>query len=125
MVRQNRENDGLIMTLPRSSGLRAIEKPQKIYLGDTNQIYALCTPKQTGIGNVRETFFCRMLSEAGSVRAAARGDFVVGDGIPVEVGGRSKTGHQVRGQPSAFLALDNIETGVGNRIPLWLFGFLY
>ena len=33
---QHLENAGLIMTLHRSSGLRAIEKPQKIYLGDTN-----------------------------------------------------------------------------------------
>ena len=28
-------------------------------------------------------------------------------------------------EPKSFLAIDDIETGHFNRIPLWLFGFLY
>lgn len=120
------ENAGLIMTVRRSSGgLRAIEKPEKIYLGDPNQVYALCTSGQASIGNVRETFFCRMLSETGSIHTAEKGDFRIGDGVLIEVGGRSKTDRQIRGTPAACLALDDIEIGAGNRIPLWLFGFLY
>jgi predicted AAA+ superfamily ATPase len=120
------EAAGLIMTIGRSTGgLRAMEKPEKIYLGDPNQIYALCTPDQACIGNVRETFFCRMLSEVGSIHAAEKGDFVVGDGILIEVGGRTKSERQIRGKRSAFLAVDDTEVGAGCRIPLWLFGFLY
>jgi hypothetical protein len=42
-----------------------------------------------------------------------------------EVGGRNKTGRQIRAKARAFLALDDIETGARGRIPLWLFGFLY
>ena len=30
----------------------------------------------------------------------------------------------IKGVENAWLALDNIEVGVGRRIPLWKFGFL-
>ena len=120
------ENAGLIMTLRRAAGgLGAMEKPEKIYLGDPNQIHALCTAGQASVGNIRETFFCRMVSEGNSVHAAEKGDFVIGKNILIEVGGRSKTERQIRGTQAAYLALDDIEIGVGNRVPLWLFGFLY
>jgi len=45
--------------------------------------------------------------------------------VVFEIGGRNKTARQVRNRARAFLAIDDIETGVGARIPLWLFGFLY
>ena len=46
-------------------------------------------------------------------------------GMVFEVVGRNKTATQIREQPNAYLAIDGIETGVGARIPLWVFGFLY
>jgi predicted AAA+ superfamily ATPase len=120
------EEAGLIMALHRAAGgLRAMEKPEKIYLGDPNQIHALCAAGQVNVGNIRETFFLRMVSDVSPVYAADKGDFVMGKDVLVEVGGRSKTGRQIRGKPSAYLALDDIEIGVANKIPLWLFGFLY
>ena len=27
--------------------------------------------------------------------------------------------------PSSYVVADNIEIGYGNKIPLWLFGFMY
>jgi len=42
-----------------------------------------------------------------------------------EVGGKNKDTGQISGIEQAWLALDSIEIGSGNRIPLWLFGFLY
>ncbi len=42
-----------------------------------------------------------------------------------EVGGKNKTTAQIKEQQEAFLALDDITYGSANRIPLWLFGFLY
>jgi len=41
-----------------------------------------------------------------------------------EVGGRKKSFEQIKDEPDSFLAVDSIEIGNGNRIPLWLFGFL-
>jgi len=54
-------------------------------------------------------------------------DFMVDDTWFIEVGGKNKTGAQIKhlSKNKAFLALDNIEYGYMNHIPLWLFGFLY
>jgi len=54
----------------------------------------------------------------------ARGDFLVND-VTFEVGGKNKGRSQISKVENAWLALDNIEIGHGNRMPLWLFGFLY
>jgi hypothetical protein len=40
------------------------------------------------------------------------------------VGGKTKNNKQVVHKENSFLAIDNIEQGFGNKIPLWLFGFL-
>ena len=120
------ESAGLIMMLSRKGGgLKPMEKPHKIYLGDVNQAFALAPSGRADIGNARETFFARSVSNALPLHVATKGDFVTEDGMVFEVGGRSKTARQIQGQERAFLALDDIETGVDARIPLWLFGFLY
>jgi len=40
-------------------------------------------------------------------------------------GGKGKTFRQIKDTPNSFIAYDDVEMGVGNKIPLWLFGFLY
>jgi hypothetical protein len=42
-----------------------------------------------------------------------------------EVGGKDKTQKQIEFVENGFVAADDIEFGFQNRIPLWLFGFLY
>ena len=49
----------------------------------------------------------------------------MGEKYTFEVGGRKKTYEQIRDLPDSDLALDDLEVGIGNRIPIWLFGFLY
>ena len=120
------EEAGLIMVLTKEGrGMKALQKPEKIYLGDPNQVWALHPAGRPNIGNIRETYFFRMLSFCHALRSAGNGDFLADDEIVFEVGGRNKTLHQVKGKRRAFLALDDIETGIGRKIPLWLFGFLY
>jgi hypothetical protein len=41
------------------------------------------------------------------------------------VGGKGKKFRQIKDMENSFLALDEIEIDIGNKIPLWLFGFLY
>jgi hypothetical protein len=41
------------------------------------------------------------------------------------VGGHNKSFDQIKDVPDSFLAIDDTEVGYGNRIPLWMFGFLY
>jgi uncharacterized protein len=54
-----------------------------------------------------------------------KGDFLVDDRWVIEVGGKSKSEKQIRGENEAFLAVDDIKTGFGKKIPLYLFGLLY
>lgn len=119
------ERAGLIMSLSASGkGLKTMEKPEKIYLGNTNLIHALARGTADP-GNIRETFFLSQAQVKHTVSAPRHGDFLVDDTWTFEVGGRSKTASQIKGVSEAYRALDDIERGTGRRIPLWLFGFLY
>ena len=120
------EDAGVILTVSRTGkGLRQMEKPEKVYLNNPNLYYALAGGKAPDSGAVRETFFLNMLRVGHSVSVPARGDFLVNGDITFEVGGKNKDGSQIKGMENAKLALDNIEIGQGDRIPLWLFGWLY
>ncbi len=120
------EDAGILLTISKSSkGLRAMEKPEKIYLNNPNLYYALAGGKAPESGATRETFFLNMLRPGHSVRVPSRGDFLVDETLTFEVGGKNKDSSQIKEIDKSWLALDNIEIGQGNRIPLWLFGFLY
>ena len=40
-------------------------------------------------------------------------------------GGKGKNYNQIKDIKDSYIAADDIEYGFGNKIPLWLFGFLY
>ena len=107
-----------------TEGISMLQKPEKIYLQNTNLAY-MFAHESPNVGNIRETFFLNQLKVKHQVTAPKYGDFMVDSTYVFEVGGVSKTNKQIQGVPNAFLAIDGIEGGVGNRIPLWLFGFLY
>lgn len=118
------EDCGLILGVSRSGkGLRALEKPEKIYLNNPNLIYSFAP--DADIGAIRETFFLNMLGTRHTVNAPRRGDFFVDETYLFEIGGRNKGFSQVKDIQNSFLAVDDIEKGFGKKIPLWLFGFLY
>ena len=107
------------------TGFPLLEKPEKIYLNNPNQIYAISGKGKENIGTVRETFFLNTLSVMHKVSMPKNGDFCVDDHYIFGIGGRNKGFKQIKNIENAFLALDGMETGIGNKIPLWLFGFLY
>ena len=76
-------------------------------------------------GNLRETFFFNQLKSVGNVTSSKRADFLLDDTCTFEVGGKNRGHEQIMGLPNAYLVLDNLEYGFGNKIPLWLFGMLY
>ncbi|MBQ7251176.1 MAG: ATP-binding protein [Kiritimatiellae bacterium] len=119
------ERAGLLALLaPGKAKLKTLATPEKIYCGDPNLMHALSSVPDPG--TLRETFFFSQLSAAGhAVASPPRGDFLVDDRYLFEVGGPGKTFRQIAGVPDSFLAVDGLETGRSNRIPLWLFGFLY
>lgn len=100
-----------------------LSSPEKIYLGNTNLMAALGV--NGNMGNKRETFFNSQLQAVASVTMPQKGDFLVNGEYLFEVGGSGKSFEQIKDVPNGFLALDNMETGVGNRVPLWMFGLLY
>lgn len=107
-----------------SNKLKKYEVPAKIYLNNTNQLYAL-NPSMTNLGTIRETFFSTMLLEKHSVTIPRQGDFLINQHYTFEVGGKSKSFSQIKNIDNAYIAADNIEMGFEKKIPLWLFGFIY
>lgn len=110
--------------LKASDKLTKLESSGKIYLDNTNQLFAISS-KEPEKGTVRETYFLTMLTQNHEVSLPINGDFLIDDHYLFEVGGKNKTFTQVKSIPHSYLALDDMEIGVGNKIPLWLFGFLY
>lgn len=107
-----------------TKGISALQKPDKIYIENTAFVHALQPRPETG--TLRETFFLNQLRNSGYVvELSTKGDFLVDGTYTFEVGGRNKDMSQISGVDNAFLALDDIESGIGSRIPLWLLGFLY
>lgn len=105
-------------------GLSALQKPDKIYLENTNLSYVLSEQKPD-IGNVRETFFLNQLKKDNSVTYSESSDFLVNRKFTFEIGGKNKSGDQIKGLPDSYIVSDDIEMGYENKIPLWLFGFIY
>lgn len=102
-----------------------ISLTKKIYLNNPNQIYAISSKGKENIGTIRETFFINMLSVMHKVSMPKKGNFYIDNKYTFEIGGRNKSFEQIKDINNSFLAIDDIETGIGNKIPLWLFGFLY
>ncbi len=108
----------------KGKGITALQKPEKLYLDNTNLSYTLA-PSQPDKGNLRETFFYNQLRRGYLVQHTAEGDFLVDNKFVFEVGGKNKKASQVKHLADHYIAADDIEVGVGRQIPLWLFGFLY
>ena len=100
-----------------------MKKPDKLYLNNTNLFNALCLNKN--IGTLRETFFVSMLYKRHIINYTSKGDFLVDEKYIFEVGGKNKGFEQIADLPNSFVVADDIEIGFGNKVPLWLFGFLY
>ncbi|OGT46252.1 MAG: hypothetical protein A3E82_04270 [Gammaproteobacteria bacterium RIFCSPHIGHO2_12_FULL_38_11] len=122
------DRSGLINNLyADATGMKLIRKPGKIFLENTNLLYAINgTLKQEGeIGNVRETFFVNQCLSGYRVNLYDQGDFMLDGKYTFEVGGKNKDFKQIKSIAESYLALDNIEIGFGRKIPLYLFGLLY
>lgn len=115
----------LIQVLYKSSNkLSALENPAKIYLYNPNLMHVLAKNQQN-IGTQRETFFLNTLTQEHKVTLPLNGDFLVDQKLLFEIGGKNKDFRQINKQQKSYICSDNLEIGIKNKIPLWLFGFLY
>lgn len=115
---------GLLLLLTKGQkDYKHLSKPEKVYLNNSNLMYALSGHVE--LGTCRETFFANQMSMVGYLTMPEKGDFLLNDQYLFEVGGSSKTFKQIANIEDSYLAIDDIEVGIGNRIPLWMFGMLY
>lgn len=115
----------LILNLYKdASGITRLQKPDKLFLDNTNLIYAF-SPQSVNTGNLRETFFVNQLKYRHPVEYTEQGDFRVASIHTFEIGGKNKSYRQLPKDGNSWIAADDIEYGHGNKIPLWFFGFLY
>ncbi len=116
----------------KDKGYSIMSKPQKLFMQNSNISYAVT--QNPNIGALRETFFVNQIknyyADSSSfldeyIYSAKQGDFLVDGRYTFEIGGKNKSFKQIKDIPNSFIAADDIEVGFGDKIPLWLFGFLY
>jgi len=113
----------LIHNVRAGTGMRVVNKPDRLLLNNPNLFYALCSTPNSG--SIREVFFVSQVSYSHQVHYHDQGDFLVDDTYVFEIGGSSKTSRQLGKQTNAYVVSDNIETGAPRQIPLWIFGLGY
>lgn len=119
---------GLISNVqPKTRGIKLARKPGKVFIDNTNLIYAINTSlKQSNLlGNIRESFFVNQIKKDYEIFLHNKADFILENDLVFEVGGKNKDLRQIQDEPKGYLAVDDIELGFGRKIPLYLFGLLY
>lgn len=118
------EKAGMIGQLrDETGGMRGLGKTEKVYLDNTNIIYAL-SGENANIGNVRETFFYNQTRLALDVTSSKVSDFSIGK-YTFEIGGAKKSHRQIKNVADSFIVRDDTEYANGDILPLWAFGLLY
>ncbi len=113
-------------------GYGVMSKPDKLYMYNTNLMQSIS--HNADRGTQRESFFVNQVKSAfyneprlidDHILLSSYGDFLIQNKYTVEIGGKNKSFNQIKDIENAFVLADDIEVGFGNKIPLWLFGFLY
>ena len=97
------------------------KKPAKIYMYNSNLMYPI-RPMAVNAGAVRESFFYNQLIKDNLVNSGARNfHFLVNNRYKFRI----EENQRIKNNNDLYYAVDKMEIGSGNLIPLWLFGFLY
>ena len=101
-----------------------MQKPDKIYIHNTNILYALSS--QLNTGTIRECFVVNQLSTSHTIEYGIdHGDFKVDGKFTFEVGGKDKSFQQIADIPNSYILADNIDFPIGKKLPIWLVGLIY
>lgn len=118
------ERAGIIAQLRNDAGgIRLLGKVDKVYLDNTNLMYAI-GEQRPDVGNIRETFFFNQMRLNHQPFCSGVSDFKI-DKYSFEIGGKNKTRKQITDMENGFVVKDDIEYGYMKTIPLWAFGFNY
>ena len=120
----NLDKGGLLNIVASSKkGISKLSKPEKLYLNNTNIFYIFMG--ESKVGTIRETFFVSQVKYLHQLEVPAKSDFLVDGKYTFEVGGEGKGFKQIKDVENGYLVIDTDSTENPNKIPLWLFGFLY
>lgn len=109
------------------STFHTLKTPTKAHPENTNLMHAAYLPiaDDNMMGKVRETFLINHCQNSDTpLFYSQKAGFTI-NGFTLEVGGRNKSQQQIKNIDHAYLVKDGIFTGIGNTIPLYLFGLLY
>jgi hypothetical protein len=116
---------GLVNLLNQAGkGYSLLTKPEKIYLNNSNLAYSI-DELAINKGALRELFFFNQLNHKHTLNTSEYGDFMVDEKYIFEIGGKTKTYKQISNIKNSYIVIDDVISGLKNKIPLWLFGFLY
>ena len=99
------------------------QKPQKIFLSNTN--FAFAYDDAPHLGTIRETFMANCLRYQGNLTAPTQGDFCLDGQWTFEIGGRFKNKRQIKFIKQAHVVADDILFCEHDHLPIWIFGFLW
>lgn len=100
------------------------KKPSKVMLQNPNLLYAIYPIVADG-QDAMETFFVNSLWKDHKVNQSSKDSAYTVDGKLLFRICDAHNDHKVKYRDDHFYARYNTEVGRGNKIPLWIFGFLY
>ncbi|MDR0348191.1 MAG: AAA family ATPase [Tannerella sp.] len=113
--------DARLVNLLYADGEELSKKPSKVYLYNSNLMYAVNQLPVDELA-VDKTFFYNQLQKDNRLsQSEENADFFVNGTYHFQIVNNAK----VKNMPALHYAVDKMEIGEGNLIPLWLFGFLY
>ena len=114
-------SDARLVNILYPEGESFPKKPSKVYLYNSNLMYPI-RPMEVNAQSVRESFFYNQLLKDNTVNEGLKNaQFLLNNTYNFRIEANMK----FKNNPDYYYAVDKIEIGEGNAIPLWLFGFLY
>jgi hypothetical protein len=114
--------DARLINMVYAKGDSFPKKPCRVLMHNSNLIYTIYPPRQDR-QDVIDTFFVNSMWKDHVVHKGAKGwSFLVDGDINFKV---SVTEGKTRLQQDSFYAVDGLDMGHDNVIPLWMFGMLY
>lgn len=95
------------------------------YIPNLKELLAKMNMQDNYMGLYRFLEYLRRVKVFNVIRAKTKGDFIVDDKYTFEIGGKNKKFNKIKDIENSYIVSDDMEIGSGNKIPLWLFGFLY
>lgn len=114
--------DARLINMIYPEGEEFPKKPTKVMMHNTNLMFSIY-PNTVEEQDILDTFFLNtMYKDHKLYKAEKNFTFLVNGTMPFKI---CTEGYRYKYNPDIIYAMHNLETGKGNQIPLWLFGFLY